>query len=152
MRHITFLIICIALFSCQNSKSKTGKTDSAIISNPNDTSVITTVTYSGTLPCADCEGIITDLTLTTNTDNKDYHFSMKETYLGKNQSFPSEGNFAVLQGTPADPAATIIQLNPDKDKNLQRYFKKVSENELKLLDSEMKTIESNHNYSLKKVQ
>lgn len=147
MRHLPLGLICMAIFACQNS-AKTGGKDSTLAA---DTEVVTTVTYSGTLPCADCEGIVTELTLSANSESKEQYFKLKETYQGKNQSFPSEGNFAILQGTPADPAATVIQLNPDKDKNLQRYFQKVSAQELKQLDNEMRTIDSKSNYSLKKL-
>jgi copper homeostasis protein (lipoprotein) len=152
MRLFTLLLICLVFFACQNVANKTGKTDSATVTTPIDTPIITLTTYSGTLPCADCEGIITELTLSSNKENMDNHFRLKENYLGKNQTIPSEGNFAVLQGIPSDPAATVIQLNPDKDKNLQRYFQKVAEDELILLDRQMKKIESRNNYSLKKVE
>lgn len=148
MKNLLLLLISIAFIACHNS-AKTGGKDNAATA---DTEVVTTTTYSGVLPCADCEGIATELTLSANAENKENHFTMKETYQGKNLSFPSEGNFAVLQGTPSDPAATVIQLNPDKDRNLQRYFQKVSGNELRQLDNEMRPIDSKNNYSLKKVR
>ncbi|GEP92951.1 hypothetical protein CTE07_45960 [Chitinophaga terrae (ex Kim and Jung 2007)] len=149
MKNLLLLLISIIFFACHNS-AKTGGKDNATTAAGAE--VVTTTTYSGTLPCADCEGIATELTLSINSENKENHFRMKETYQGKNLSFPSEGNFAVLQGTPSDPAATVIQLNPDKDRNLQRFFQKVSENELRQLDNEMRAIDSKNNYSLKKVQ
>jgi len=47
-------------------------------------------TYSGTLPCADCEGIQTELVL-----NEDMTFVRKQTYLGKPEpnAFKEEGSF-----------------------------------------------------------
>lgn len=146
MKHLPLLLVCVAFAACQHAGTNAGTTDSSAINANTDTA--TWVTYSGTLPCADCEGIVTELALHRQPDNR---FTLKETYQGKNQTFPSEGNYIVVHGTPSDPGATVIRLNPDKDKNLQRCFQQVDENELKMLDVDMKSIESNHNYTLKKV-
>jgi len=146
MKLLPLWLVCVAFAACQHAGTNAGTADSLAV-NPNaDTA--TWVTYSGTLPCADCEGIVMELTLHRQPDNR---FTMKETYQGKNQTFPSEGNYTVIHGTPSDPGATVIRLNPDKDKNLQRCFQQIDDNELKMLDVDMKSIESNHNYTLKKV-
>lgn len=146
MKLLPLLLVCVAFAACQHARTNTGMTDSSAVNTGSDTA--TWVTYSGTLPCADCEGIVTELALHRPPDNR---FTLKETYQGKNQTFPSEGNYIVVRGIPSDPGATVIRLNPDKDRNLQRCFQQVNENELKMLDVDMKTIESNHNYTLKKV-
>ncbi|SEW13427.1 copper resistance protein NlpE [Chitinophaga arvensicola] len=145
MKHLPLLLLLIVFAACQ-STGKAGRSDSTALDTNADTA--TSVTYSGTLPCADCSGIVTELTLQKGPD---HHFSLKETYQGKNQTFPSEGTYKIVHGSPSDPAATVIQLNPDKDKNLQRYYQQVDDNELKLLDSDQKTIQSGNNYTLKKV-
>ena len=147
MKLLPLLFVCVAFAACQHAGTNTGAADSSAV-NPTGTDTATWVTYSGTLPCADCEGIVTELALHRQPDNR---FTLKETYQGKNQTFPSEGNYIVVHGTPSDPGATVIRLNPDKDKNLQRCFQQVDENELKMLDVDMKSIESNHNYTLKKL-
>ncbi|NIG52535.1 copper resistance protein NlpE [Chitinophaga sp. Cy-1792] len=111
------------------------------------------VTYIGTLPCADCSGIITKLTINETDSTGNQHFKLTETYQGtKNgdQDLNSEGRYAIIKGSASDPNAVVIVLNPDKDKNLQRYFQKISEDELRLLDTEQKAINSNLNYSLKR--
>lgn len=141
------LLLLFAVFAACHGAGKAGQSDSATLEGTSaDTASV--VTYSGTLPCADCEGIVTELTLRRKPDLR---FSLKETYQGKNQTFPSEGDYRIIHGTASDPGITVIQLNPDKDKNLQRYFQQVDENELKLLDSDQKTIQSGKNYTLKKV-
>lgn len=147
MKLLPLLLVCVAFVACQHAGTNTGAVDSSGI-NPTGADTATWITYSGTLPCADCEGIVTELALHRQPDNR---FTLKETYQGKNQTFPSEGTYSVLHGTHADPGATVILLNPDKDKNLQRCFQQIDENELKMLDIDMKAIESNHNYTLKKV-
>jgi copper homeostasis protein (lipoprotein) len=146
MKYLPLLLACIAFAACQHAGTTAGSGDSSAVNSSSDTA--TWVTYSGTLPCADCEGIVTELALHRQPEN---HFTLKETYQGKNQTFPSEGSYIILHGTAADPGATVIQLNPDKDRNLQRYFQQVNENELKMLDGDQKVIESNHNYTLKKI-
>ena len=132
--------------ACQH----TGNSGTASGGNGEDTAAW--VTFSGTLPCADCEGIVTELSLEMLPPNAIHHFTLKETYLGKSQIFPSEGIYKVLHGVPANPAATIIQLNPDRDQNLQRYFQRVGKTELKMLDRDQQQIKSDLNYTLKKVQ
>lgn len=140
------------LWSCQHSGTSkgTGKTDST------QATTETWTTYTGTLPCADCSGILTVLSLQEQSPAGEHPFKLKETYQGvnsgKDQTFNSEGNYVVLSGTPSDKSAVIIQLNPDKDQNLQRFFQKVGEKELKQLDKDKRIVESSLNYSLKSSQ
>ncbi|HLV15074.1 MAG TPA: copper resistance protein NlpE N-terminal domain-containing protein [Xanthomarina sp.] len=76
-------------------------------------------TYTGTLPCADCEGIESTVTL-----NNDLTFSSKVVYLGeKGVQFDKSGEFKWLD------KGSKIQLS-DEDKTM--YF--VGENTLTLLD------------------
>lgn len=144
MKYLPLLLLPVVFAACQGSGTTTGQLDNTAVNSPSDT----TVTYSGTLPCADCEGIVTELTLQRLPEN---HFILKETYQGKNQTLPSQGTYTIVHGTAADPGATVIHLNPDKDRNLQRYYQQVNDNELLLLDADQKTIQSGLNYTLKKV-
>lgn len=97
-------------------------------------------TYSGTLPCASCEGIDTRITL--QADNT---FFMSQTYLGhKGPSrandlgrwvLSSHGNIAVLKGQSGD----------------LRFFKLDGSSALHMLDIEGRTIFSEMNYTLRKL-
>ena len=68
--------------------------------------------FEGVLPCADCEGIRTELTLyqdVANADNNSY--ILKETYLGVNTgdtTFTSKGKWDVLKGTKADAGVYVF--------------------------------------------
>lgn len=147
MKYLQLLLLCAVLAACQHTGTKAGQGDrSATESSDADTAIW--VTYTGTIPCADCNGIMMELSLHRQPELR---FTLKETYQGKNQTFPSEGNYSIQHGTTADPGATVILLNPDKDKNLQRYFQQVDKNELKMLDGDMREIAGNNNYTLKKV-
>lgn len=96
--------------------------------------------YKGVLPCADCEGIKTELEL-----NSDKTYELKETYLdkGDGKAFASKGKFTFDRKN-----GSIIEL--DKTGDRRKYF--VAEGYLKALDTEGKEItgELAEKYELKK--
>ena len=97
-------------------------------------------TYKGVLPCADCEGIKTELEL-----NSDKTYEIKETYLGKGDGkpFESKGSFQFDSKN-----SSIIEL--DKAGDSRKYF--VAEGYLKALDLEGNEITGDlaDRYQLKK--
>ena len=96
---------CFFLLNCNNETSEnsagsgadtagTGVTDTInqemTIGDNSENSLDWPGTYKGVLPCADCEGIETVLTLSA-----DKNYSLKTTYLGKSNKVNEEkGNFA----------------------------------------------------------
>ena len=85
-------------------------------------------TYSGTTPCADCEGIKTSLTLQENT------YVLETTYLGKSDKvYKEEGNFVWNE------KGSIITLDGEKGGFKLQY--RVGENQLIQLDNEGNKIE-----------
>lgn len=97
-------------------------------------------TYKGVLPCADCEGIETELEL-----NADKTYELKETYLGKGdgKAFESKGSFQFDANN-----TSVIEL--DKTGDNRKYF--VAEGYLKALDMEGNEITGDlaDKYELKK--
>jgi uncharacterized lipoprotein NlpE involved in copper resistance len=97
-------------------------------------------TYKGITPCADCEGIATEITL-----NKDLTFSLKTNYLGKGdgKTFKESGSFVW------DKTGNTISLEGLKGSPSQY---KVGENRLIQLDMEGKIISGQlaERYVLKK--
>lgn len=95
-------------------------------------------TYKGVLPCANCDGIETKLTL-----NEDKTYVISELYQGKGDTkpFESKGKFSF------DKTGNIVTLDAT-DK--RQYF--VSENRIIALDQEGKIIQGNlaKNYELQK--
>lgn len=81
--------------------------------------------YVGTLPCADCEGIKTEIAL-----NDDNTFVVKQTYLGKNTTIEDKGTIMWHDGTIAHLKGKT------EDMKL-----KVEENQLVFLDQDGKVIE-----------
>ena len=94
--------------------------------------------YTGTLPCADCEGLKTVLTL-----NDDGTYAISETYLGKkDKPFEAKGKFTW------DAAGSIITLDDAGDKRTY----KVGEGQIWALDADNKEVtgELADKYILKK--
>jgi len=111
--------------------------------------------YEGVVPCADCDGIKTELTLyqdAANSENNSY--TLKETYLnGKaktgDTTFSSTGKWDILRGIKGDQNATVYFLNYD-DPESTRYFLKQSDSAVVLLDKDQKIIAGNLNFTLRK--
>ncbi len=109
--------------------------------------------FEGVLPCADCEGIKTELTLyqdVANADNNSY--VLKETYLGINTgdtTFTSKGKWDIVKGIKTDEEADVIFLNYDRPDE-SKYYLKEDEATIVMLDKEQNRIQSSLNYTLKK--
>jgi len=110
-------------------------------------------TFAGTLPCADCKGINTELVLNEGTSGSGRSFTMKQTYLGKpadKNVVVSSGKWFLAKGNNQDPGAIMLQLIPTEGDTGMMYFVQVSDAEIKLLDRQQGEIKSKHNYSLRK--
>lgn len=97
--------------------------------------------FAGVLPCADCQGIRTELVLAGDWDGLN-RYRLIETYLGTNQgdrTVEREGAWVTLRGVPDDETATVYQLDPDVA-GARRHFLVVDERTLSLLDDFMQPI------------
>ncbi|MPR32971.1 copper resistance protein NlpE [Salmonirosea aquatica] len=138
--------VAFVLGSCTSStNSASNSTDTTITQSVTDQdrslpdSADYAGTYTGVLPCADCEGIQTEITLHT-----DKSFIKKTTYLGKKESavFEKKGTYAW------DVSSRTIELKGIEGPN--RYT--VGENTLTQLDMSGKKVEGSmaNLYVLKK--
>jgi len=92
------------------------------------------VKYAGTLPCADCMGIRTVLTLYSEAGPTRYE--LIETYVGTkdgDRSFPSSGRWTLLRGSATDVDATVYQVAFDRPDRTVNYLKD-GDDQLILLD------------------
>jgi copper homeostasis protein (lipoprotein) len=107
--------------------------------------------YRGVLPCADCPGIDTTLSLLAYSPNDLDHtrYVLKSSYQERNNTFTETGTWTIVHGTPNNPDATVYQLKP-KNGGQPTNFLRVSDNEILQLDSERRRIDSKLNFSLKK--
>ena len=105
MKKILFLFVVVAStfsFGCSN-KTAMGKSAATGNAHSSANSLDWQGTYKGTLPCADCQGILTELTF-----NKNQTYILKTKYLGKdsiereemgNFEWNKEGSTIIIAGT-----------------------------------------------------
>lgn len=99
--------------------------------------------FTGTLPCADCSGINTTLTLTSAGQYTDTGlFTLEQVYEGKSiQPITSQGSWTVNRGMPGDLNATVVELTENAS-NQHYYFLRVGQDTLEMLDAEQNKIPS----------
>lgn len=104
--------------------------------------------FEGTLPCMDCGGIKTELSLLA-----DGTYKISETYMATKDGdkvMSSGGKWSTMTGTPTDAAATVYMLVDAGDPATMRHFVVTSESEIKILDKDLKVMASDANTSLMK--
>lgn len=130
--------VVAVLAACGSKDSAAGRApDSVVTIDPNPTVTVASIapaTYAGTLPCADCQGIVTTLTLWPDTV-----YRLREVYEGKGgQPFVSMGRWRVDART----------LSLETDSGMPRLYSRVGDDTLRLLDLQGKPIVSALNYAL----
>jgi len=119
--HHFFLFLIFLLFGISSCKTtQKAQTNMALTTGDNSmTSVDWQGTYQGVLPCADCEGIKTQLVL-----NADLSYTLETMYLGKEDKvFQTKGTFKW------DKTGGIITLG-----DIEKQMYQVGENKLIHLD------------------
>lgn len=154
MKNIIYFIFILMLVACSGNK----KHKDASLHNPAlvpDTNSV--IVYEGTLPCADCGGIKTRLTLYQNKSKNQYTYSLQEVYLGQgsDKTFETKGIWSALKGTQQDPKAIVYQLdvqNDDPEDGDVINYLVVDKSTIKLIDNEMNEFESKSSYTLTRKQ
>lgn len=105
-----------AMDSAENAVDAAGNAVNEMVDHHNaKTSLDWNGTYQGVVPCADCEGIETSLTL-----NEDNTYILTKTYLGKDgEAFKEEGSFSwdqtggvvILEGLTDTPNQFFVAEN-----------------------------------------
>src|SRR5690606_12535254 len=75
-----------------------------------DTATMVSEVYKGVLPCADCSGLQTELTLIHAPNAGMGTWILKETYTGKDRVVETKGEWTHLRGIPGNKNATAIDL------------------------------------------
>lgn len=86
-------------------------------------------TFTGTLPCADCAGIQTRISL-----DSDGSYKLHETYQGKSGGFDGDGTWT------AEENGQRIRLDPNSKSEQDRLFTVKSNDEIEMLDMDGKPI------------
>ena len=155
-RRLVVLTLLVVLFQLPAISFSQGKARIRTQPSADSTSAVPDhvyASYEGVLPCADCSGIKTTLTLFAPSR----HFSMEKTYLGMEglaMAFGAEGTWTRFKGRPGDPGAVIIRLEEEGPEGTS-YFEVVEPDgkggsALRALDKEMKPIKTKANVTLKR--
>jgi copper homeostasis protein (lipoprotein) len=96
-------------------------------------------TFSGTLPCADCPGIDTTISL-----KPDGTYTVHEAYQGKPNSFDGDGTWT------AEENGQRLRLDPNSKNEQDRLFAVKSSDEIESLDAEGKPIATEIPHALKR--
>lgn len=137
MKMLILSLVVVSAVACNSKKNENEKVDM----HTSEISLDWAGGYSGILPCADCEGISTELTL-----NSDGTYQLISQYLGKEElidtvsgefTWNEEGNVVKLGGIQAEEGSALYR---------------VEENRLRFLDIEANVIEGDlaDNYILVK--
>jgi copper homeostasis protein (lipoprotein) len=95
--------------------------------------------FSGTLPCADCAGIDTTISL-----KPDGTYTVHEAYQGKPDSFDGDGTWT------AEDNGTRVRLDPNSKSEQDRLFAVKSSDEIESLDAEGKPLTTSTPHALKR--
>lgn len=146
--------LVLALAGCRSAVTPAGTSPAVAPEAAEATDVSLMGTYAGTLPCADCSGIRTRLTMYAKRGfTGGGTFALLEEYLGTrdgNRRFETRGRWILLRGTPTDVDATVYQLNVDGAERVM-FFLRVGDEAVRLLDREQREIRSTANYTLARI-
>jgi copper homeostasis protein (lipoprotein) len=110
-------------------------------------------TYGGILPCADCSGLATTLTIIRPfpfTDKGIY--ILHEFYEGKSiHPIVTQGQWSMAKGMPNDPQAIILILNPQNEQTITYYWM-VDKDTLEPLDPNKQIIDSPFDQKLRVIK
>jgi copper homeostasis protein (lipoprotein) len=106
--------------------------------------------YAGTLPCADCEGIVTELSLERDRQGAVVGYRLRQTYLTTRpgeREFSSAGPARGVQGIAGNPKAAGLRLEGARDDG-PLLLLRLSPSVLELLDRDGRRIDSSHDHRL----
>lgn len=148
MQRFILLVFIVSLFltSCEKIANQVSVSTSGenVVENYVDVDTETNFgfpgTYQGTLPCKDCDGIVTSLTLTENST-----YVLNSMRLGKKDTIKENGIFTF------DPSTSVITTMPVDTAYFSKYFE-IAPEEIYVLASDKKRFfgEIAEQYVLKK--
>ena len=148
MTIISLLILFSACAQKRETPVETMKADTTkAVSHKNDSAFKYVETFKGTLLCADCPGIVTEITIIN--DNLTYRET--DTYLERNVSNKLTGSSNTERGYKKNEAATVYVLDDDKPGH-ERRFLKLNDTTILVLDGNSEIIDTTSFYKLYKIK
>lgn len=152
-----FLSASLLLLSCQGNERTEARNERAAQEetvSPTARPVIELLgTYTGTMPCADCEGVLMELTLEQNQAGDGRTYTLRETYQGSPEPenvVESRGTWSIQIDSTQASSNTMLTLSPEDNRGSRYAFRRVRDTELHLLNPQGREIERGLNYSLQK--
>ncbi|MFS8617665.1 MAG: copper resistance protein NlpE N-terminal domain-containing protein [Solitalea sp.] len=105
--------------------------------------------FEGTIPCADCPGIIMQIRLDTVERTYIRHMTYLEAENGKDLEFSNSGSYTTEQGYKEDRDALLYVLN-DPPSGSEQVFLASGDTAIVALDGNREIIQSQLNFTLKK--
>lgn len=97
-------------------------------------------TFTGVLPCADCEGIRTTITFNLSTDEKSPHtYSETDSYIGRGTIVSTTGTWQYTTSASM-PDAVIIELTGEDSVGSKEYYMVVNDDTLEMLSQDKEKI------------
>lgn len=97
-------------------------------------------TFSGVLPCADCEEINTTITFNLSSDEKEPHTYVEtDSYIGKGTLVTTNGTWQYTTSTTM-PDEVIIELTENDDVGSKEYYMVVNDTTIKMLNQNKEPI------------
>ncbi len=110
--------------------------------------------WQGVLPCDDCEGIDTELTLVSSgMTGFGATYTLKQRYLGSDNEREVQtrsGDWVVTRGNQVDPQAVIYRLDPDSAESCMS-FQVIGNDRLRQLNCNGQAIDTTQNVELRHV-
>lgn len=142
MRSLLIVLFLAILAACARTKPAATVSGGPVISTDTGAPPVNRVVYQGLLPCKNCKGIQTELTLNINPNSARQLYQLKQTFLGTSRgdrTFTRQGTYITLRGTATDNEAMIVQLDPNKPRDLRNYLR-INDDTLRLLDRQKRLL------------
>ncbi len=143
---ISSLMMALVMVSCGN------KSGDDLMSSKDENKTVLTERFEGTVPAADGPGIFYQVVLMRYQDKDSGIFHTRQTYIDGTDrgdvSFDTYGRFIISRKN----GERVLRLTPFEDYDEVVNFSMDSGSSITMLDMQMNRIQSNHNYTLKKIK
>ncbi|GAA4398884.1 hypothetical protein GCM10023187_09990 [Nibrella viscosa] len=136
------ILSLVILAACARTKPAATVSGGPVISTDTGAPPVNRVVYEGLLPCPKCKGIQTELTLNINPNNSRQLYQLKQVYLGTSKgdrTYTKQGTYITLRGTATDNDAMVVQLDPNKPREIKNYLR-INDDTLRLLDRQKRLV------------
>ncbi len=132
-------VLVLALAGCKPALEPAAKPPPSAAATPTPSEPLLVGVFAGDLPCADCPGMATRLTLVRKDSGwAEGRYLLTQAYRERDvPPLVRTGDWTTLRGDAENPDAVVYQLDPDKD-NGGELFRKEGEQTVRALTPAMR--------------